>query len=61
MVVWVAAILAAVFLAGGAVSLRVGIKNGKRLWKTTGMVLLLACVLCVVYLAAALLLLGGIE
>ena len=61
MAVWVAAVLAAVFFAGGVLSLRVGIKNEKQFWKIAGLVLSLACALCVLYLAAALLLLGGME
>lgn len=61
MAVWGAAILAVVFFMGGAISLRVGIKNKKSIWKITGIVLFLVCALCILYLAAVLLLLGGIE
>lgn len=61
MTVLVSAVLGVVFLAGGVVSLRIGINTGKRFLKITGMALLLACVLCVLYLVATGLLLGGIE
>lgn len=61
MTVWLAAVLAVVFLAVGIVSLRMGSKPEKRLWIIAGIALLLACFLCVLYLAATWLLLGGIE
>lgn len=56
-----AAVLAGVSLAGGIIFLRMGIKNKRQLWKITGVALFLVCVLCIVYLIATLLLLGGIE
>ena len=61
MTVWLAAVLAVVFLAGGIISIRMGPKPENRLWKIVGIVLLLACFLCVLYLAATWLLLGGID
>ncbi len=61
MEVWVAAIFAVVFSAGGAISLCMGIKTGKRFLKITGMALLLACAMCVLYIVATWLLLSGIK
>lgn len=61
MTAWVSATLAVVFLAVGIISLRMESKIEKRLWKIAGMALLLACALCILYLAATWLLLGGIE
>ncbi len=61
MTVWLAAVLAVVFLAGGALFLRMGSKPEKRLWKIAGMALPFACAMCVLYIAATWLLLGGIK
>lgn len=61
MPVWGIAVLAAVFLASGIASLRTGTKTGKRVWTFTYIALFLLCAVCVLYLAAALLLLGGVE
>lgn len=61
MTVLCAAVLVVVSFTGGAVSLRMGIKNKRQLWKITGVALFLVCVLCIVYIIATLLLLGGIK
>lgn len=61
MTVWLAATLAVVFLAGGALLLRMGSKTERLLWKIVGIALLLACAMCALYLVATWLLLGGIK
>ncbi|GEM_PF-1758790 len=55
------AVLSVIFLAGGVALLRAGTKTAKRVWKFSGITLLLLCTLCILYLASALLLLGGIN
>ncbi len=61
MPVWGVVILAAIFLAGGIMSLYTGTKTGKRVWTFAGIFLFLLCVVSILYLAAAFLLLGGIQ
>lgn len=61
MPVWAGAVLAAVFLVGGIVSLRAGKKTSKGFKSFMYILLFFLGTVCVLYLAAALLLLGGVE
>jgi len=55
------AVLSVIFLVVGVVLLRSGMKTAKQVWKFSGIILLLLCILCIIYIAFALLLLGGIN
>ncbi len=55
------AVLSVIFLVCGVVLLRDGMKTAKQVWKFSGIILLLLCVLCILYIASALLLLGHIN
>lgn len=61
MQIWLSAILAVIFLIAGIISFQNRRKTRKPIWTLAYIILFILCVACILYVIAALFLLGGIE